>query len=628
MKLPHPFYRLPLRFDVERLQAEVAQFAESEWQRHPRGFSGNSAVRLITVNAGDNDAFAGAMGPTPQLLRSPYIQQALNRFGVVWSRSRLMRLAPGAGVPEHCDTDYHWFHRVRIHIPVITGPGVSFTCDGQKVHMAAGEAWVFDNLRTHSVHNGSARERIHLVADTTGNAAFWNMVRASQHDDFHNDAGWPVTPVPFHAGADAPLQFERYNLAVVMPPAEVEQLTDDLLAGLNPPQGTEQQRVFDRFTALASGFCRDWRALWSLYADNAEGWPHFSRLRDAVLREQDSLPSTLICASNTQPATDMFRRRVLHYAFHPGSAQSAVKQAQVGSMPVRTTVVSAAPENFSKPVFIVGVPRSGSTLLFETLAQAGGLYTFGGEAHELVEGLPQLRPGAEGVGSNRLTEAHVDDAVRAHVHSELNAKLRDRDGRVPGASVVCFLEKTPKNALRIPFFNALFHDARFVFLWRDPPENISSIMQAWRAGGWRTYPSLAGWDGPWSMLVPPGYEALRGQPLEEVAAFQWRRTNEIVLDDLACLPRQRWISLSYAALLADPAAVTRRICDFAELDFDQRLATYLGRPLPLSAHTLTPPDREKWRRNEAAIARVMPRLQPLLARLAALDPAQAPGGLV
>nr|WP_245611691.1 sulfotransferase [Nevskia soli] len=568
------------------------------------------------------------MGPTPQLLRSPYIQQALNRFGVVWSRSRLMRLAPGAGVPEHCDTDYHWFHRVRIHIPVVTGPGVSFTCDGQKVHMAAGEAWVFDNLRTHSVHNGSARERIHLVADTTGNAAFWNMVRASQHDDFHNDAGWPVTPVPFHADADAPLQFERYNLAVVMPPAEVEQLTDDLLAGLNPPQSTEQQRVFDRFTALASGFCQDWRALWSLYADNAEGWPHFSRLRDAVLREQDSLPSTLICAGNTQPATDMFRRRVLHYAFHPGSAQSAVKQAQVGSMPVRMTVVPAAPEKFSKPVFIVGVPRSGSTLLFETLAQAGGLYTFGGEAHELVEGLPQLRPGAEGVGSNRLTEAHVDDAVRAHVHRELNAKLRDRDGRMPGASVVCFLEKTPKNALRIPFFNALFPDARFVFLWRDPRENISSIMQAWRAGGWRTYPSLAGWDGPWSMLVPPGYEALRGQPLEEVAAFQWHRTNEIMLDDLACLPRQRWMSLSYAALLADPAAVTRRICDFAELDFDQRLATYLGRPLPLSAHTLTPPDREKWRRNEAAIARVMPRLQPLLARLAALDPAQAPGGLV
>ncbi|HWY25802.1 MAG TPA: hypothetical protein VNX47_12835, partial [Nevskia sp.] len=96
MKLPQPFYRLPLRFDVERLQAEVGQFAESDWQRHPSGFSGNSAVRLISVNAAENDGFDGAMGPTAQLRRCPYIQQVLAQFGVVWSRSRLMRLAPGA----------------------------------------------------------------------------------------------------------------------------------------------------------------------------------------------------------------------------------------------------------------------------------------------------------------------------------------------------------------------------------------------------------------------------------------------------------------------------------------------------------------------------------------------------
>lgn len=289
-----------------------------------------------------------------------------------------------------------------------------------------------------------------------------------------------------------------------------------------------------------------------------------------------------------------------------------------------TSVRRAASSIVSKPLFIVATPRSGSSLLFEALQQAPGLYTLGGEAHALIEALPQLRPAASGVGSNRLTEAHVNETVRKHVFGELKAKLRDRDGLSVGNGNARFLEKTPKNALRIPFFDALFPEARFVYLWRDPRENISSIMEAWRAGGWQTYAALPGWDAPWSMLVPPGYQALRGKPLEEVATFQWMRTNEIMLDDLARLPHERWMSLSYSAFLADPTALMRRICDFAELDFDQRLATYLARPLPLSLHTLTPPAKEKWRKNEEAITRMMSHVQPLLERLSRLDSTPAP----
>jgi hypothetical protein len=108
-------------------------------------------------------------------------------------------------------------------------------------------------------------------------------------------------------------------------------------------------------------------------------------------------------------------------------------------------------------------------------------------------------------------------------------------------------------------------------------------------------------------------------PLEEIAAFQWLRTNEIILGDLAQLPRERWMSLSYGAFLADPQALTRRICDFAWLDLDERMAAYLARPLPLSAYTMSPPAKEKWRKNEAAISRVMPQMEATLARLAWLE---------
>jgi hypothetical protein len=107
------------------------------------------------------------------------------------------------------------------------------------------------------------------------------------------------------------------------------------------------------------------------------------------------------------------------------------------------------------------------------------------------------------------------------------------------------------------------------------------------------------------MLLPPGWPAMQGRPLEEIAAFQWETTNRIVLDDLGTLPRQRWTSLSYADLLADPAHAVRRLCQFIGIEADPALLQRASGPLPLSRYTLTPPAADKWRRNEAAIRRVL-----------------------
>jgi hypothetical protein len=117
-----------------------------------------------------------------------------------------------------------------------------------------------------------------------------------------------------------------------------------------------------------------------------------------------------------------------------------------------------------EPVFIVSAPRSGSTLLFETLSVTPQLWTVAGEAHWLVESIPELRPGAPGVDSNRLTAAQCSDAIARRIEDELIEQLRDPEGRAlpAGHYGVRVLEKTPKNALRIPFFARLFPDARFV----------------------------------------------------------------------------------------------------------------------------------------------------------------------
>jgi hypothetical protein len=68
-------------------------------------------------------------------------------------------------------------------------------------------------------------------------------------------------------------------------------------------------------------------------------------------------------------------------------------------------------------------------------------------------------------------------------------------------------------------------------------------------------------------------------------------------------------------LVADPRAEIAKLLDFTGLAMDSRLEEYLARPLPLSKHTQTRPDPDKWKQNAAEIGRVMPQLEAIARRL-------------
>lgn len=616
MRLPKPFYRLPVRFDAVRLRAEVEALPASAWVNHPNDIEGNTSLRLISVNGSENDNLRGPMLPTPHLLGSPYIRQVLASFGVVWSRSRLMRLGPGAKVPEHADASYHWFSRVRVHIPVITRPEVRFSCDGVDVHMAAGEAWVFDNWRRHHVDNPTEATRIHLVADTTGTAAFWQYVM--QSEDTKGDRS-----IPYQPGVDAQLATERVPPRPVMPAAEVELLLNDLVGELTVADSVpEAARYLGRYAGLLNGFCLDWRQLYLVYGEDPAGVRHYAELVERLRAATKAIAHGVVMRTNQVAAQAVLESRLLQHVFRPEDIGNA-DVARTASRHLAPAVARTRPQ---RPIFIVAAPRSGSTLLFETLSVSPQLCTLGGEAHWLVEGIPALRPGAPGVDSNRLDATQASAEAAQAVEQALWSRMVDSERRrvdAAAARSLRWLEKTPKNALRIPFFERLFPDALFVFLWRDPRENVSSIMEAWRSGGWVTYPALDGWDGPWSMLLPPGWRELRGRPLEAVAAYQWQRTNEVILDDLAARPRDRWLAVSYAELLGDPRSTVMGICEFAGIEFDSALAARTAAPLPASRHTLTVPAPDKWMQNQAAVLGVLPSLESTWRRLQAL-PALTP----
>jgi hypothetical protein len=266
MRLTEPFLKLPLRFDANALEAEVRSLPPAAWVPHATGFPGNEAVRLITVDGQPTDAFEGPMSPTEYLQSCTYIMELMAELGGVWGRSRLMGLGPGAEVPEHVDSHYHWRTHLRIHVPIITNPGVEFTCGGETVHMAGGECWVFDSFRWHEVHNRGAERRVHLVLDTVVTEHLWDLIDAAQSGGTSPSLLRPGERRP------EPLMFEQINAPSVMSPWEIRSHLAFVAGQVEPhPALAAVEKRLDRF---ADG----WGGLWAQFGTSDRGLGEYRQL--------------------------------------------------------------------------------------------------------------------------------------------------------------------------------------------------------------------------------------------------------------------------------------------------------------------------------------------------------------
>lgn len=326
MRFTRPLVRLPIQFDPDALAKEVSNLPRAAWVPHPNAFPGNDAVRLITTGGLATDAFEGAMAPTEYLAACPYIMEIMSELGGTWGRSRLMGLAPGAEVPAHVDSHYYWRTHLRIHIPVITNPGVAFSCGDETVHMAPGECWVFDSFQRHEVHNRGDAHRVHLVLDTVGSRKLWELLEQAQSEI-------PPEPRPFKPGdgGGAPLLFERINSPTVMSPWELRChlafLTDE---------ATQHPQLAIIMTRLDK-FAYEWGALWAAYEDSPEGVPGFQQLIRDVGASLTKLGAQNVALKNGLPLLHVFHRLIVEVAIapievKPGHARdTAAARAQLAS---------------------------------------------------------------------------------------------------------------------------------------------------------------------------------------------------------------------------------------------------------------------------------------------------------
>ncbi|WP_170132105.1 sulfotransferase [Arenicella xantha] len=606
------FYRLPIQVDSERLRGEVESIDACEWVDHPNGYVGNSALPLISVNGQDNHDVAGAMAPCPRTVNMPYLMQVIASLGTLVGRSRLMRLGAGCNVPRHCDINLYWRKRMRIHIPIVTNSSVLFESAGQIQHLGEGEVWVLDTWHNHSVTNQGA-ERIHLVVDTIGSPKLWSML---EHHAWKPCVGELTPPANFkaksvrvetHVGMPQ-LALERFNIEPVLHPSEVKEILAAYVADMKHESSPNDRESPGQILADLS---RNWQVTWVSFGAESQ---HHIRYRLLVMHAIDKLT-----ALKHQPHLDANQQSLVLLLGHliKGLAEQKIIKSSVKKTRKppevsfeETTAVSRVDSSQPfDPVFIVAAPRSGSSLLYETLGCHEQLAHYDAESHGVIESVPSLSVAHN--GSNQLYATQATSAVSQQLKQRFIDALNQRGKSARSHQI--FLEKTPKNALRVAFLKAAFPTARFIYLFRRPQQNISSIIDGWRSGRFVTYQNLEGWqsDYSWSFLLPEGWRYLPRNDLASIASYQYRAANQAIINDLVPLHRSEALTLSYEDFVQHPRKHMQQICHFLNLPWSSQFDKELQRPtgLKLSKNTLCVPDEDKWRANEEVMQGIMPTMQ-------------------
>ncbi len=263
----------------------------------------------------------------------------------------------------------------------------------------------------------------------------------------------------------------------------------------------------------------------------------------------------------------------------------------------------------SEPVFIIGAPRSGTSLLYSILRSSSRLAHWPGEAHQVWEA--DFHPALTGWRSNALEREDARGPEGERIKRELLLVAGTRRH---------LIDKTPRNALRVSFIDELFPDARFVFLTRDGRENVNSLINAWRTGVYRTYRlpqehSIPGVQPEWwKFTLYPGWEEDVDGPLEVVCAKQWHLSYDSAL---AAAPEgERWITIRYEDLVADPADEVGRIASALDLPFEDVMRAKAESVATTPINAVTPPEKGKWRReNPKEIEAILPVIAPTMKSL-------------
>jgi Flp pilus assembly protein TadD len=252
----------------------------------------------------------------------------------------------------------------------------------------------------------------------------------------------------------------------------------------------------------------------------------------------------------------------------------------------------SAPEVSQSPIFIVGFPRSGTTMLEQMLdahpdLQAMDERPFLGTLIESMRGFSLQYP--EDLG--KLDEGQCE-ALRQHYWTLTDQIAPRRDGQRR-------VDKNPLNMLRLPMISRLFPNSPIILMVRHPCDVIlSNYMQHFRVSEFAVVCSSLD-------RLARGY----------VAAFDsWLHHAELLKPNI--------LELRYEDLLDDFPGNVQRIGDFLGLDDTMPLTCYDAHArdkgfisTPSYARVIEPPNKKavgRWRRYYSYFEPLIPIVQPMV----------------
>lgn len=155
-----------------------------------------------------------------------------------------------------------------------------------------------------------------------------------------------------------------------------------------------------------------------------------------------------------------------HLLYHPAGVREMtdlVEAANVAAWDIPAAFDTPA------PVFLVGFPRSGTTLLDQILSSHSGIVCMEEREH-FANALAGVISDKARLAKFESLSAGEIEAVRA----EYWARVKEGMGALPNALLV---DKLPLNIVVLPLIKRVFPDAKIIFALRDPRDVILSCYQ-------------------------------------------------------------------------------------------------------------------------------------------------------
>jgi len=658
---------LPVRLIAQELATVIDNIPDQAWWLGKHTESSMAQAILVSVGGTRNRDFplCGPVMETPLMASNPLLRRVVYALDMQLSRCRLLRVAGSGQTTPLTDDNYYWYRHAPVYIPMQWPEGATFICAEQKITMRTGEIWSVSADQPHWIENHAKQDAVCLVLESSSMPrleGFRQRLKQAANLLLLSQPGYR-----FEVLEPEELKVLCVDIKIALQNSELD--TEEKNRRLQALSHFQQNWAYafarfghDRHGELAYFDCvqdflehvfnptakvikKQARAQYAAHIIRSMLWtapPPPKRLNQQRLAQfqRRQLPKvdwlgvyqSVEHLKNAHLPTQ--QQELLQYFAKPINAATVQSQTALKPETFLTSIqqllarkrlqeVIQCPQ-FERPVFILSAPRAGSTLLFETLSQVPDLWSVGGESHELFETIPELHPQAKNYASNRLTETDAQPEIVAQLIENFSHRLQERDAhtflglaKTQRPKSVRFLEKTPKNALRVAFLKAAFPDALFIFLYRDAKENISSMLEGWRSRRFLAYRHMPNWPHKeWHFLLPPHWQNYSNASLAEIAAFQWQAANQYALDDLQAMPRDDWFALSYRKLVEQPQTCIQALRDFAGWSWDDRIAERVSQALPVSHMTLSEPCTEKWRRHEHELHSVLPDLETLETRVA------------